>query len=231
MIEEKIKSIDFKDGAAGLQQTYEVLNSHGNFKFSTSLGAEDQVITHFIHDRQLDIPIFTLDTGRLFEKTYELMHRTSRKYNLEIETFFPEAQDVKTYVKENGINGFYDSIENRKACCKIRKVIPLKKALEGVDFWVSGLRSEQSDFRSDLEPIMWDDNFRLWKIYPILDWSWEDVMAYLDQHNVPYNPMHKNGYPSIGCEPCTRAIQPGEDFRAGRWSWESSKKECGLHSG
>lgn len=223
-----IQKIDFSNGKEGLAEA--VQNIQGHFAFSTSFGAEDQVITHFIAEKNIDLRIFTLDTGRLFEKTYELMQRTSRKYKLDIETYFPDAEDIKKYVQEKGINGFYDSIENRKQCCHIRKVIPLNKALDGVEYWVSGLRREQSDFRNDLEPVMWDEKMGLWKIYPILEWSWSDVMNYLEENNVPFNPMHKNGYPSIGCEPCTRAIQPGEDFRAGRWSWESSKKECGLHS-
>lgn len=223
-----IQKIGFSNGKEGLAEA--VQNIQGHFAFSTSFGAEDQVITHFIAEKNIDLRIFTLDTGRLFEKTYELMQRTSRKYKLYIETYFPDAEDIKKYVQKKGINGFYDSIENRKQCCHIRKVIPLNKALDGVEYWVSGLRREQSDFRNDLESVMWDEKMGLWKIYPILEWSWSDVMNYLDENNVPYNPMHKNGYPSIGCEPCTRAIQPGEDFRAGRWSWESSKKECGLHS-
>lgn len=225
---ENIDQISFTDGREGLKEARKQLD--GKFKLSTSLGAEDQVLTHWIYQDQLDLDIFTLDTGRLFESTYEVLHKTIKKYKLKINTYLPDPEGVKDFVNENGVNGFYDSIENRKSCCHIRKVIPLQKALQGVDYWVSGLRKEQSDNRDSLKPVMWDDKFGLWKIYPLLDWTWDDVLAYLDENNVPYNRYHKKGYPSIGCAPCTRAIEPGEDFRAGRWWWEQSQKECGLHS-
>ncbi len=198
--------------------------------FSTSLGFEDQAITHAIADSKLPIRIFTLDTGRLFEETYALHQATQDRYGVEIETYFPDAAAVKNLVRERGINGFYHSVENRKTCCYVRKVEPLARALKGVELWISGLRREQSDNRADLPVAEWDAAHGLVKLYPLADVSADTLWKYIETHQVPVNPLHRQGFPSIGCAPCTRAIQPGEDFRAGRWWWEQEdKKECGLH--
>lgn len=198
--------------------------------FSTSFGGEDQVITHLLYKYFKDCPIFTLDTGRLFQETYDTFHSTVNKYKLDIEVFSPDSNDLKELYKSQGANGFYDSIENRKNCCGIRKVIPLKKALKGKKIWITGLRAAQSENRSDLSKVEYDSHFDIIKVHPILDWSWDETLQYLKNNGVPTNSLHKKGYPSVGCAPCTRAIEEGEDFRAGRWWWEQSAKECGLHA-
>ena len=197
--------------------------------FSTSFGQEDQVITALIATNNLPITIFTLDTGRLFQETYDVFHKTLKKYKKEIEVHFPEATAVENLLKEKGPNSFYQSVENRKECCFIRKVVPLTKALKGNSIWITGLRAEQSENRSDLHLFEYDANFDLVKFNPLLKWSLAEVQKYIDDNNVPQNSLHKKGFVSIGCAPCTRAIAEGEDIRAGRWSWESSHKECGLH--
>lgn len=197
--------------------------------FSTSLGQEDQVLTEMIASAKLPVRIFTLDTGRLFYEHYDLLEKTNARYKINIDVYFPEASDVEAYVKSNGVNGFYESVENRKACCFIRKVKPLNRALTGAKVWITGLRSEQSDNRKDMKMIEWDEERGLYKFNPLIRWSYEEMLDYIRQKNVPYNPLHDKGFISIGCAPCTRAIEPGEDPRAGRWWWEVSHKECGLH--
>ncbi|UQD55955.1 phosphoadenylyl-sulfate reductase [Flavobacterium sp. K5-23] len=197
--------------------------------FSTSFGQEDQVITALIAKSDVAINIFTLDTGRLFQETYDVFHKTLKKYKKHIEVYFPEASEVQNMLNEKGPNSFYDSVENRKECCFIRKVAPLTKALKGNSIWITGLRAEQSENRNDLGFFEYDANFKIIKFNPLLKWTLKEVEAYLEKNNVPQNTLHKKGFLSIGCEPCTRAIAPGEDIRAGRWSWESSQKECGLH--
>lgn len=197
--------------------------------FSTSFGQEDQVITDFIGQNQLPITVFTLDTGRLFQETYDVFHKTVKKYKMEIKTYFPDTAAVEALLNEKGPNSFYDSVENRKECCFIRKVAPLTKALKGNAIWITGLRAEQSDNRSDLNFFEYDAHFDIIKFNPLLKWTLPQVEEYLEKNNVPQNSLHKQGFVSIGCAPCTRAILPGEDIRAGRWSWESSHKECGLH--
>lgn len=198
--------------------------------FSSSLGQEDQVITDAICKNKIDIRIFTLDTGRLFYETYELIERTNARYKTQLQIFFPDAADIEKFVTEKGINSFYESVENRKECCFIRKVKPLNRALQGAKVWITGLRAEQSDNRKDMTVIEWDEQRQLYKFNPLIKWTYDDVIQYINEHNVPYNPLHDKGFISIGCAPCTRAIEPGEDARAGRWWWEVSKKECGLHS-
>jgi len=198
--------------------------------FSTSLGQEDQVITQLIASQNLPIQIFSLDTGRLFPETFELLSRTESKYKTRIKVYYPETTSVEKLVAEIGINGFYESVENRKSCCFVRKVEPLKRALAGNAVWVTGLRAEQSANRSDMKRIEWDEANQIIKYNPILDWTFEQMIAYIAAHRIPYNPLHDQGFISIGCAPCTRAILPGEDARAGRWWWEDSKKECGLHA-
>ena len=202
----------------------------GNITFSTSLGQEDQVITHHIASQKLPIEIFTLDTGRLFQETYDVLDITQRKFKTQINVFAPRTKAVENLVTTKGPNSFYESVENRKECCNIRKIEPLKRALTNKDVWVTGLRQSQSQNRADLDFFSYDASFGILKFNPLLHWSLEDVTAYLDQHNVPQNKLHAKGFVSIGCAPCTRAIEPEEDLRAGRWWWETSKKECGLHT-
>lgn len=197
--------------------------------FSTSFGQEDQVITALIAKNDLPITIFTLDTGRLFQETYDVFHKTLKKYKIDIKTYFPETSAVEELLNKKGPNSFYESVENRKECCFIRKVAPLTKALKGNSIWITGLRAEQSENRSDLAFFEYDAHFDIIKFNPLLKWTLEEVQKYIDDNNVPQNTLHKKGFVSIGCAPCTRAIAPGEDIRAGRWSWESSHKECGLH--
>ena len=197
--------------------------------FSTSFGQEDQVITALIAKNELPITIFTLDTGRLFQETYDVFHKTLKKYKIEIKTYFPEANAVEDLLNKKGPNSFYESVENRKECCFIRKVAPLTKALNGNEIWITGLRAEQSENRNDLAFFEYDAHFNIIKFNPLLKWTLEEVQEYIDNNNVPQNALHAQGFVSIGCAPCTRAILPGEDIRAGRWWWESSHKECGLH--
>ncbi len=197
--------------------------------FSSSLGQEDQVLTDMIYKNGLPVKIFTIDTGRLFNETYELLDRTNARYKHNMQVYFPEAADVEEFVQSKGINAFYESVENRKACCYIRKVIPLNRALKGVKVWITGLRAEQSDNRQEMPLIEWDEQRQLYKFNPLITWTYEQMMTYISEHNVPYNTLHDKGFISIGCAPCTRAIEAGEHPRAGRWWWESSQKECGLH--
>ena len=202
----------------------------GGCIFSTSLGAEDQLLTKILSDTAKDIRIFTLDTGRLFEETYELIHITEQKYNIRIEVFFPDAASVEKMVNTKGVNLFYDSVENRRECCNVRKIESLDRALTGMKVWITGLRREQSEARSGIGMVGWDETHSVIKLNPLFEWSQEQVWAAIRSEKVPYNSLHDKGFPSIGCLPCTRAVMPGEDFRAGRWWWESaSKKECGLH--
>ena len=202
----------------------------GKVAFSTSLGAEDQAITKMIADIDKTADIFTLDTGRLFPETYDLMDRTAKKYDITIRVMFPDAARVEEMVNSKGINLFYDSIENRKLCCHIRKIEPLKRAFKGLDAWICGLRREQAVTRKDMKLVEWDDNNGLLKVNPVIDWTEEHLWEYIRENNVPYNTLHDKGFPSIGCQPCTRAIMPDEDVRAGHWWWENPEtKECGLH--
>ncbi|WP_114783817.1 phosphoadenylyl-sulfate reductase [Botryobacter ruber] len=203
----------------------------GQIAFSSSLGIEDQVITHFIYSNNLPIRVFTLDTGRLFNETLTLLHNTNKRYGKKIEVFFPQTEAVEKLVNEKGPMSFYQSVENRKECCYIRKVEPLNRALKGVKLWITGIRREQSDNRQSLAPIEWDNNMQLFKYNPLLEWTFDDVKTFVKENHILYNPLHDQGFVSIGCAPCTRAIAEGENFRAGRWWWEdSSKKECGLHT-
>jgi len=202
----------------------------GKVAFSTSLGAEDQVITQMIAQVGVPADIFTLDTGRLFPETYNLLDLTSKKYDLNIKVMFPDASRVENMVNEKGINLFYDSIENRKLCCHIRKIEPLKRAFAGLDAWICGLRREQSVTRKDMRLVEWDENNDLIKVNPLIEWTETELWDYIKANHIPYNKLHDTGFPSIGCQPCTRAILPGEDVRAGRWWWENPEtRECGLH--
>ncbi|WP_180901104.1 phosphoadenylyl-sulfate reductase [Martelella soudanensis] len=198
--------------------------------FTTSLGIEDQVITEAIATAGLDIRIVTLDTGRLFAETEALIAETEALYGIEIERFRPETPAVDGYVRTYGRNGFYDSVEARHACCQVRKLEPLARALDGAEYWITGLRRGQSGNRAATPYAEADAARGLVKINPLADWSLADIRAHVERHAIPVNPLHARGYPSIGCEPCTRAIKPGEPERAGRWWWENdAKRECGLH--
>lgn len=202
----------------------------GRVAFASSFGAEDMVVTDVVFSAKLPIAIFTLDTGRLPDATLDLLLRTRNHYGAEIEVFRPDDDAVAKYVAEHGANAFYESVDLRKSCCGIRKVEPLRRALAGRDAWITGLRRAQSVTRADLPAREFDAAHGLVKFNPLADWSEGDVWAYIRGRGVPYNALHDRGYPSIGCDPCTRAIRPGEDIRAGRWWWENrDSKECGLH--
>ena len=208
----------------------EIAQRHGQIKLASSLAAEDMVLTHAILSKKLKIGIFSLNTGRLHAETVEMYARVREHYGYDIEQFHPQREAVDGYVREHGLNAFYESIELRKRCCEIRKVEPLNRALAGADAWVTGQRREQSVTRAELDREEHDGARGIAKYNPLTDWSEAEVWAYLQAFEVPVNPLHARGYPSIGCEPCTRAIRPGEDSRAGRWWWESrDTKECGLH--
>ena len=199
--------------------------------FATSLGAEDQVLTEMIAGIDRSLRIFTLDTGRMFPESYELIERTNARFKINLQVYFPDRDKVEKMVNEKGINLFYESVENRKLCCHIRKIEPLKRALQGLEVWISGLRRSQSVTRTELKLVEWDDNNNLIKVNPLIDWSEEQVWDYIRDKNIPYNPLHNQNFPSIGCQPCTRAVEAGEDVRAGRWWWElPHHKECGLHA-
>jgi len=198
--------------------------------FTTSLGMEDQVLTWAIATYGKSIKLSTLQTNRLFPETLSLIEATKERYEIAINEFTPDHKAVAEYTKEFGENGFYDSIKARKKCCEIRKVIPLKNALEGADAWITGLRREQSANRNAVPIAEWDDERQLIKLNPLADWTKQDLKSAITEHNIPINPLHQRNYPSIGCEPCTRAIKLGESERAGRWWWElDDKQECGLH--
>lgn len=199
--------------------------------FSTSLSYEDQVITHMIFSNNLNIEVFTLDTGRLFPESYSVFNSTRERYKKQIKTYYPKTEAVEKLVSSKGPNSFYESVENRKECCHIRKVEPLKRALSGKTIWITGIRAEHSANRNDMKNMEWDEGNQIIKIHPLMNWTFEETKAYINKHNIPYNPLHDRGFVSIGCQPCTRAIKGGEDFRAGRWWWEdTTKKECGLHT-
>ena len=226
--EAQIKSIEESSLYESLKQVTDLFP--GGVVFSSSLGQEDQLLTDVICRNNLPVKIFTIDTGRLFNETYELLDRTTARYKTPIQVYFPEAADVETFVAGKGINSFYESVDSRKQCCFIRKVKPLNRALAGAKVWITGLRAEQSGNRKDMPMIEWDEQKQLYKFNPLIRWSYEEMIGYINENNVPYNRLHDQGFISIGCAPCTRAIEPGEDARAGRWWWEASQKECGLHS-
>lgn len=217
-----------------IQQNLKFLaeNFSGKIVFSTSFGIEDQVITDAIFSQKLAaVEVFTLDTGRLFQETYATWDKTQIQYGQKIKAYYPDHKKLEGFIHENGINPFYESINLRKQCCHIRKVEPLKRALNDVKVWITGLRAEHSPDRNALEVLQWDEQYELYKYNPLLHWTTDEVKEYVVKKGVPYNVLHDQGFVSIGCAPCTRALKIGEDFRAGRWWWEdTSKKECGLHS-
>ncbi len=203
----------------------------GKVAFATSLSAEDQVIISMIAALKADVKVFTLDTGRLFQETYDLLDLTVKKYKVPIHVQFPDSGRVEEMVRTKGINLFYESVENRKLCCYLRKVEPMRRALEGMEVWFSGLRKDQSVTRKDLKLVEEDTQFNKIKVSPLAGWSHDEVWEFIRKNYIPYNPLHDQGFPSIGCLPCTRAIQPGEDERSGRWWWElPENKECGIHN-
>ncbi len=210
----------------------EVIREFGDaIAFSSSLGAEDQVITAMLAKISPNTGIFTLDTGRMFPETYQLLDRTRNRYGMNIRVYFPDAAQVEEMVNTRGIDLFYESVENRKLCCHIRKLEPLSRALKGLDAWITGLRRQQSVTRSDMRLVEWDEANHLIKVNPLIEWTDKQVWDYIHAHNVPYNLLHDAGFPSIGCQPCTRAVAEGEDIRAGRWWWElPGNRECGLHA-
>ncbi|NIO16514.1 MAG: phosphoadenylyl-sulfate reductase [Deltaproteobacteria bacterium] len=231
---EVVKNLNEEFGGADAIETLKWSLEHFGERvaFASSLGAEDMVITDLLWKVDPKSRIFTLDTGRLPEETYRVMDKVREKYGINLEVYFPENDRVEEMVRSNGINLFYDSVEYRKLCCYVRKMEPLKRALSELDAWICGLRRDQSVTREDLAVFELDEtNGGILKVNPLIDWSEEDVWKYIRENNIPYNELHDKNYPSIGCEPCTRAIRTGEDVRAGRWWWESpEQKECGLHA-
>jgi phosphoadenosine phosphosulfate reductase len=217
-----------------VQATLELLRAavreHGKVVYANSLGAESMVLTDLIWTHVPEIEIFSLDTGRLPEETYSLMERLERRYQRRIRLYYPDPTALEAYTSQHGINGFYNGLAERQSCCHIRKVEPFRRALKGAGAWVTGVRREQSDSRALAKATDFDATNGIAKISPILDWTNDDVWAYIRSHKLPYNPLHDKGYPSIGCAPCTRAVEPGADSRSGRWWWENAdSKECGLH--
>jgi phosphoadenosine phosphosulfate reductase len=217
------------------QSAFEVLSYFikefdGKLAFGSSLGAEDQVITDMIAKIDKGTKIFTLDTGRVFPETYDTVQESNEKYGINIEVYFPNSEKVERMVNQKGINLFYQSVENRRLCCQVRKIEPLQRAMTDVDVWVTGIRKEQSVTRLLTEVVELDAGTGKLKVNPLVDWTEQDVWDYIKENEVPYNKLHDRGFPSIGCQPCTRAIKEGEDVRAGRWWWETpEQKECGLH--
>lgn len=202
----------------------------GKIALSSSFGAEDQVLTDMILKIDNKANIFTLDTGRLPYETYDVMHKTNLKYRTKIKVYFPRSKDVEKLYQKQGVNGFYESVQNRKECCYVRKIAPLKRALKGLKIWITGLRAQQSLTRENMQLFEWDEGNSVIKLNPLIHWSEQDVWSYIKENKIPYNALHDRGYPSIGCAPCTRAVEKGADVRSGRWWWENPEhKECGLH--
>lgn len=231
-MKEDLKSIEAQIADLSIEQAMAFLAQQfpNAVKFSSAFGQEDQVITDVIFKNKLEVEVFTLDTGRLFPETYELIEKTRARYKQNIKTYYPSPESLEPMVSEKGLFSFYESVENRKQCCYIRKVEPLKRALKGTKVWITGLRASQSENRQNFGLLEWDDANQVIKYNPLLNWSFDQMVDYLKVHNVPYNALHDKGFISIGCQPCTRAIVDGEDPRAGRWWWEASQKECGLHA-
>ena len=215
---------------ATVEQLRQAVRDYGKVVYSNSLGAESMVLTDLIWSHVPSIDIFSIDTGRLHEETYSLLERLERRYQRRIRLVYPNPEALESYTSENGINGFYNSVEQRQSCCHIRKVEPFRRAIAGAGAWVTGVRREQSASRAQAKPVEFDAPNGLYKVSPILEWTHDDIWAYIRAHKLPYNPLHDRGFPSIGCAPCTRAVDPGADSRSGRWWWENSDvKECGLH--
>ena len=228
-IEEIRKRIEYKPVEDQLKTLAEIFPD--KVVFTTSFGIEDQVISHMIFENNIPVNVVTLDTGRLFPQTYKVFNETIKRYQKKINVYFPENVAVENMMTEKGPFSFYRSLENRLECCRVRKLEPLNRALKNKECWISGIRSGQSDSRGQMDWIEFDEVKKLFKFYPLFSWSLEDVEGFIKKNNIPYNILHDKGFVSIGCEPCTRAVEKGADFRSGRWWWETSgKKECGLHT-
>lgn len=197
--------------------------------FSTSMGQEAQVLADIIFKNNIPVRIFTIDTGRLFAETYELLQQTEQRYNQKIEVIAPEKESVEQLVKQRGMDCFYNSEEDRRECCRVRKVLPMQRAMQQAKVWVTGMRAAQSEHRSHLKKLSWNYTYGVIKFNPLADWTLEEVNQYLLDNHVPFNPLHRQGYISIGCQPCTKPVAPGQPIRSGRWWWEKGKKECGLN--
>lgn len=231
MIDLKQKSEELENKSAEEVLRWAIGKFSPKIALANSLGAEDMVIVDLLAKIDPSVKIFTLDTGRLYQETYNLIDEIDKKYGIKVDAYFPNGNAVEKMVKENGINLFYNSVEQRKLCCNIRKIEPLKRALSELDAWICGLRREQSVTRDSIDKVENDTANNSIKINPIADWTEAEVWNYIKENDVPYNVLHDQNYPSIGCLPCTRAVQPGEDVRAGRWWWETPEsKECGLHA-
>jgi phosphoadenosine phosphosulfate reductase len=227
-----LKELSSRLSELSIADSLKELVSHfpGKVVFTTSFGIEDQVITHVIFTQNIPIEIATLDTGRLFPETYKVFAETIIKYGKKISVFYPERDDVERLVTEKGPFSFYESKENRIECCRVRKIVPLNRALKEKECWVSGIRALQSDNRTLMSELEYDAERKMYKFHPLFKWSLEDVENFIHENSVPYNSLHDKGFPSIGCEPCTRAVVEGQDFRSGRWWWENGgPKECGCH--
>jgi phosphoadenosine phosphosulfate reductase len=231
---EQRAAVPATDLDAKVQNTLELLRQvvreHGKVVYANSLGAESMVLTDLIWTHVPQIEIFSIETGRLHEETLSLLERIERRYQRRVKLYYPDPAALEAWTAENGINGFYNGLAERQSCCHIRKIEPFKRAIAGAGAWVTGVRHEQSATRALAKSVDFDAANGLTKVSPILDWTHDDVWAYIRAHKLPYNPLHDRGYPSIGCAPCTRAVEPGEDSRSGRWWWENAdSKECGLH--
>lgn len=226
----QIATVELEQKAAAVRSLLAgELARHGRVVYSNSLGAEAMVLTDIIWTHAPQIDVFSIDTGRLYEETYELLEELQRRYRRTIRLVYPDATELERLVARQGVNGFYHSVAARLECCRIRKVEPFRRAIAGFPAWITGVRREQSATRARTETIEWDAEHGLYKISPLLEWSEAEVWQYIRSHALPYNPLHDRQYPSIGCSPCTRAIQPGESRRAGRWWWERPEsRECGL---
>ncbi len=221
----------FKNTSPELVLQHFLTTYKSKIALASSMGSEDQVLTHMIFNINPLTKIFTLDTARVFPETYSTIERTNMHYGINISVYFPDTVAVEQMVKEKGINLFYESIENRKYCCNVRKMEPLRRAFQGLEVWICGLRKEQAITRGETQMIEWDSNNQLIKINPLINWTEKEVWDFIHKNGIPYNKLHDQGFPSIGCQPCTRAIKAGEDVRAGRWWWENPEtKECGLHA-
>ena len=228
-IKEIRKRIEYKPVEEQLKTIAEIFQD--KVVFTSSFGIEDQVISHMIFENNIPVEVATLDTGRLFPQTYKVFNETIKRYQKKIIVYFPDHEAVENMVTKNGPFSFYHSRENRLECCRVRKLVPLNRALKGKECWISGIRSSQSDNRSQMDWIEFEEEKKLFKFYPLFNWSLEDVEKFIKENNVPYNVLHDKGFLSIGCEPCTRAVEKGADFRSGRWWWEAGGlKECGLHT-
>jgi phosphoadenosine phosphosulfate reductase len=228
----QIKQLNEMYSSEGIDKAlnYSLSNLGPKIIFASSLGVEDQALLSILLKSGKNFQTITLDTGRLFNETYALIAETENFFQTRIQTLFPNEEEVMSMVSKKGINLFYESIENRKLCCKIRKLNPLSKVLKNANLWITGVRRDQSITRSDFQFAEWDDNFKVIKINPLIDWTESQVWEYVKKNKIPYNELHDKGFPSIGCAPCTRAILSGEDTRSGRWWWENPEtKECGLH--